>query len=46
LKQFPAFRTRFFYFSKKKNKKELKQMRQSGLGICTILRACLTKIKM
>ncbi|ALU75563.1 hypothetical protein AUW17_09970 [Tenacibaculum dicentrarchi] len=33
LKQFPAFRTRFFYFSKEKNKKELKQLLQSGLGI-------------
>ncbi|MBE7632974.1 hypothetical protein [Tenacibaculum finnmarkense] len=33
MKQFPAFRTRFFYFSKEKNKKELKQLLQSGLGI-------------
>ncbi len=33
LKLFPAFRTRFFYFSKEKNKKELKQLLQSGLGI-------------
>ncbi len=32
LKQSPAFRTRFFYFLKRKNKKELKQSLQSGLG--------------